>query len=152
MSPTPLILVRDGAARRPPELKSNEESARWRRQRLLSERFGEEIHLRQKLEIRRRNQNRIFFRGRKFQLLRLQRELVFLFRFLGRGDGLANRTGIFAVKRAGHGFGKRVRAQVVRQHRRPRDRLQHGPMRAGARDERNHHKNFAKPDEHRKQH
>jgi len=90
--------------------ESNEELARWRCWRLLDKRIGGGVCLRQKLEIRGCNQNRIFFRGWKFQLLHLQGELGFLPGFFRGRDGLANRTGIFAVKRAGHGFGKRMRA------------------------------------------
>ena len=56
---------------------------------------------------------------------------------------------MLAVERVRHRFVESVRAKIVREHRRPRDRLQRGPMRAGCRDERNDHEDFADPDGHR---
>ena len=95
-----------------------------------------------------RPKRRLFRGGRKFELFQLQGEFGFLLRFFAGGDGFAQTTGMFAVKRVGHGLGERTRAQVVRQHRRPCDGLQHGPMRAGGRDQRHNHTTFSKPREH----
>ena len=55
---------------------------------------------------------------------------------------------MLAVERVRHSFGERLRAQIVRQHRRPRDRLQHSPMKAVGGDQRNHHQIFAETDKH----
>ena len=147
---------RVGALRRPDtaarcpyhETGLSQETARWRCRRRLVERFREHVRGRQKLEVRRGNQSEIFINRWEFHSLCLRQKLTFLFGLPGCGDGPADRTGIIAIKGAGHGFGKRVRAQIVREHRRPRDRLQRGPMRAGGGDERHYHENSAEPNEH----
>ena len=127
---------------------SNEESARGWCRRLLGERIGESVCLRQQLKTRWGNQNKIFFDRRKFKLLQRRCELLFLLGFSSSGNGFAKTTGMVAVERVRHGFGERLRAQIVCQHRRPRDRLQHGPMQAGGCDQRNHHKKFAETGKH----
>ena len=43
---------------------------------------------------------------------------------------------------------ERTRPQIVREHRRPRDRLQHRPVRTGRRHQRHNHTQFAEPREH----
>ena len=78
-----------------------------------------------------------------------QRELGLFLRFFAGSDGFAETTGMLAVKGVRHRLGDGVRAKIVRQHRRPRHGLQHGPMRIRRRDEREDHRPFAEPDEHR---
>ena len=126
----------------------NEESARRRHRRFLGENFSEGMSLRQKSELRRRDENKMLRRGRVFELLSLQRELVFLLGLFTGGDGFAQAAGMLAIERLRHGFGDGLRAKIVRKHRRPRNRLQHGPMRVRRRDEREDHKDFTEPDEH----
>ena len=130
-------------------IESNEESARRLQQRFLSERFCEEFFQRQKLKLRRRDQNKIFLHRRKFQFLRLERKFGFLFRLFSGGDGFAKRAGMFAVESFRHGFCDGLCAKIVREHRRPRDGLQQRPMRAEHRHEREDEKNFANTDEHK---
>ena len=117
-------------------IESNEESARRLERRFLGERFGGEIFLRQKLKLRRRDQNEIVFERRKFQFLRLERKFGFLFRLFSGGNGFAKIARMIAIKSFRHGFLDRLRAKIVREHRRPRDRLQQCPMRAEHRRER----------------
>ncbi len=64
------------------------------------------------------------------------------------GDGFANVARMIAVKSFRHGFFDALRAKIVREHRRPRDRLQQRPMRAKHRREREDEKDFAEPLEH----
>jgi len=136
------------AAARPYPQKSGEKTSRRRCRRLKGEGLGESIRQWQKFKPARRNQNEIFRRRREFELLSLQRELFFLLGFFSGGDGLAEAARMPAIERLLHGFGKGVRAQIVREHRRPRHRLQRGPLRAGHRNQRHNHTKFAEPDEH----
>jgi len=53
-----------------------------------------------------------------------------------------------AVESFRHGFFNRVRAKIIREHRRPRDGLQQRPMRAKHRREREDEKDFANAHEH----
>jgi hypothetical protein len=64
------------------------------------------------------------------------------------GDGFAQTAGMLAVERFRHRVAKRTRLNIVRQHRRPRDRLQRRPMQASRRDERENHQKFSEADEH----
>lgn len=48
-----------------------------------------------------------------------------------------------------NGFGNGLRAEVARQHRRPCDGLQRGPVQARRQDERNHHQKFSTARQHR---
>ena len=50
---------------------------------------------------------------------------------------------MFAVESFRHGFFDGVRAKIIREHRRPRDRLQQCPMRAEHRHEREDERDFA---------
>ncbi|MGO8838835.1 MAG: hypothetical protein ACLQAH_06860 [Limisphaerales bacterium] len=114
----------------------------------MSEEICESVCLWQQLKARRGNQNEVFFDRRKFKFLDWRGELLFLIGFSTSGNGLAKTTGMLAVERVRHSFGERLRAQIVCQHRRPRDRLQHGPMKAGGGDQRNHYQKFAESDKH----
>ena len=67
---------------------------------VFEKRIGERICQRQKSETATAQSERIFRHGRKFQFLRLRRELAFFLGFFAGGDGLAQRTRMFAVKRA----------------------------------------------------
>ena len=53
-----------------------------------------------------------------------------------------------SVESALQGLGERGCAQIVRQHRCPGDRLQHSPMRAGRRQQRNDQQDMAESGEH----
>ena len=55
---------------------------------------------------------------------------------------------MLAVKRALYRLGERAGAPVVCEHRRPRDGLQHCPMRSRRREQRDDQKNVAEPLEH----
>lgn len=126
---------------------SEKAARRWCR-RLLGERSGEISFQRKKLKLCRRDQNEVFFDRWKFKFLNWRCELLFLLGFSSSGNGFAKTTGMFAVECVRHSFGERLRAQIVCQHRRPRDRLQHGPVKASCCDQRNNHNKFAKTGKH----
>lgn len=54
-----------------------------------------------------------------------------------------------AIESLRDSLGDRLRAKIIREHRRPRNRLQKCPVRTRRRHERDDHKHFAEPDEHR---
>jgi len=137
-----------GAVQRQIRNKSNEESARWLKRRLLPKRFCGRIFLLQQLKLRRRDQNKILFCRQEFQLLRLQIESGLLFRLFSGGDGLAKWAGMVSIEGFRHGFFDGLCAKIISEHRRPRDGLQQRPMRSEHRHERDDEENFAKPNEH----
>lgn len=55
---------------------------------------------------------------------------------------------MFAVESIRHSYLDGMCAKIVREHRRPRDRLQQRPMRAKHRYKRKYDKDFAEPDGH----
>ena len=55
---------------------------------------------------------------------------------------------MFAIESFGNGCGQSVAAQIVGEHRRPRDRLQRGPVRAGGQHQREHDEAFSKTRKH----
>jgi hypothetical protein len=101
------------------------------------------------VKLRRRDENEIFRRGRIFQFLRLRRELAFLLGFFRGGDGLAQRARMLTVERFGNGLSDGLRAEIVREHRRPRNRSQRGPVQACRQDDGDHHQKLSVMGKHR---
>ena len=55
---------------------------------------------------------------------------------------------MLAIEGALHSLSQRSVTQIVREHRRPRDGLQHGPMRAGRRQQRDDQQDVAESGKH----
>jgi len=130
------------------EAGSGERGAWRRRQWWMREGFGKRVPQWQEMEMRRSDEGKILRGGRVLKLLRRHGKLGFLAGFLSGGDGFAKRAGVPAVE----GFFQRLRQRrgldIFRQHRRPGDRLQCGPMRARRGKQRYDHQDLAKTDEH----
>ncbi len=103
----------------------------------------------QKLEFGGRDESQFFRRGRIFKFFELRREFGFFLRFFSGGDGFAKRARMFAVKRFDQRVRDRTGMKIFREHRRPCDRLQRGPMSARRREQRDNHQDMAKSDEHK---
>ena len=73
----------------------------------------------------------------KLQFLQVEPELGLLFRLLALDDLEAERAGMVAVEGAFNRLDQRTFLQVIRQHLRPGNGLQHQPMRAGRHQQRN---------------
>jgi len=86
----------------------------------------------------------------KFKFLPFDAELGFLFRLFAFGNLCAERAGMFAVERSRHGLVQRRCPKIVREHRRPGDRLQDDPMRAGHREHGCYQEYPSNSSEHRK--
>ena len=127
---------------------SGEATARRRERRRGGEKFGGEILRRQQFKSRRRDQREVFGGRREFQFQREPGQRIFLLRIFSSGDRFADRAQMLAVESPDDRRRKRRSLQVVRQHRRPRDGLQGGPMQARREDERSDHCTFAEAGEH----
>ena len=88
-------------------------------------------------EIRRGSENETERRVGEFQFLRRFGKFRLLLRFFSGGDRFAKLARMFAVESALHRFGNGNAVKILREHVRPRDSLEHGPMPANRRDERN---------------
>jgi hypothetical protein len=75
-------------------------------------------------------------------------ELLFLLRFFPGSNGFAQAAGMQPVEGFGHGGVNGAGFEIAREHRRPGDRLQQGPVRAEGGYERNNNQNFASLDKH----
>jgi len=82
-----------------------------------------------------RNEYKVFRRGREFKLAQLQRKFLFLLRFFRRGNGFAQTTGMFAVEGLHQCHFERRFLRITHNHARPRDRLQHEPLRIRCREQ-----------------
>ena len=101
-----------------------------------------------KPEVRRRGEHKNRAAVGEFEFLQLHWKLSFLFRLLAGRDLFAERAGMPAVERALHSLSEGGGAQIIRQHSRPRDGLQHGPMCTGSRQQRDDQQDVAKSGEH----
>ena len=114
----------------------------------MERRIGEEIHVWQEVKPRRSDQERGCLKRRILELLRLRRELGFVFGFLSGGNGPADWTGMFAVEGFFQRLRQGIRVKIIGQHGRPGDGLQRGPMPARRREQRENHQPVAEPGEH----
>ena len=126
---------------------SEDAARRWYR-RLLSERIGESVCLRHKLKIRRCNQNGVFFYRRKFKLLHLCRELLFLLGFSSSGNRFTKTARMFAVESLFRRLSKGTTAKIICEHPCPRNGLKHGPMRTHRCKHSQNHQRIAKLSKH----
>ena len=83
-----------------------------------------------------------------FQPFQFQLGGGFLFGLFFPGDLFAQFAGMLAVKGFRDGLLEGFRAHVVRQHRRPRHRLQRHPMRARRAEQRDYQQEVAQPVKH----
>ena len=129
-------------------MELNEESPGRRQKRLWTEEFYERIRRRQTWRQRGRIKNNGSGERREFQLLRLPGNRILAFGFFPGRNGLAQRTRMLAIEGAADRLIETLRAQIVRQHARPRHRLQKRPIRAEHGCQRKHQEHFTDPGEH----
>lgn len=86
-----------------------------------------------------------YFAGirRKFKADDRQFEFILLFRLLRRGNGLAQTARVQSIERTGHGCRHRLGSHVIRQHQRPRHRLQRRPVQPRRQNEGDHDQEFS---------
>jgi hypothetical protein len=88
---------------------------------------------------------------KQIELVERPLRLLLLLRFFAFGDEFADRTGMFAVEGADQRFLKGRRLGVAREHGHPGNGLQHGPMPAQHKNERQHRQPFQQPGGHAEQ-
>src|SRR5690349_9219828 len=86
--------------------------------------------------------------GRELKFLEGELKLSLLLGLFAGGNLMAKLTGMIAVKGLRDRLGKRGVAQIVSKHCRPGDGLQHGPMPADGRNERDCQQELAGAFEH----
>lgn len=84
------------------------------------------------------NQRRAF--RDEFQFLDLELQLGLFLGLFAFSDLIAHPAGIFAVESFRDGGGDGFSLEIIRQHRRPGDRLQYGPMPARRAEQRDREK------------
>ena len=121
---------------------SGAEIARRRQGRFGSQRSGKCIAGLHLGKAGRRGQNDRFAINGKLKFKHRSGGLILFFRLLGGGNGLAQAAGMQAIEGLRHGLRHGLRAQMAREHRGPRDRLQRGPVQPGRQDQGHNHQDF----------
>jgi hypothetical protein len=99
-------------------------------------------------KLRGRGQNQRRALGDELQFFDLKGNIGLLLGLLAFGNLMTHPAGIFAVERFRDGGGDGFGLEIIRQHRRPRDGLQHGPMPTRRAKQREGEKQMAEPNKH----